>query len=392
MKGLSQTLVNGDFQAIPANTGWNACCPSGGCTEILPLTSYGGMDRTNYAAELDGHIDPTDIRDDRVLCQEISCFEVGATYRIILEASRRGTFSPPDTVSIHVEVDGTINHLLRRTGEFQMKEDSIYFIATKQTHTLSLKPTFTGFFGMIVDNIRLEKVEPSHFLGADSVLCEGQTLLLKAGETNSFQQWGDGGTDNTFLVEEEGTYWIELERNGCVYRDSIQIIYKTSPKVNLGNDSTLCFGEEIRLMAEHPRSSYLWSDGSTDSIRSISQPGFYFVEVHNTCGIARDSVQIHFENCVLCKVQIPNAFSPNNDFFNDSIGVSCNCTFKEYSLLIYDRKGRIAYQTKDPESTWDGRINGISAQRGTYFYTLNYALEEEKGIPKLQKGMINLLR
>lgn len=66
----------------------------------------------------------------------------------------------------------------------------------------------------------------------------------------------------------------------------------------LGNDTTYCNGDTVTLYAGSYYTSYLWSNGSTDTSITVTQPGAYWVSVsNNSCGSLSDSVVISFTNC-----------------------------------------------------------------------------------------------
>ena len=64
--------------------------------------------------------------------------------------------------------------------------------------------------------------------------------------------------------------------------------------INLGNDTTLCPGQNLQLDATTSSATYLWQDGSTDSTFNVTQQGLYWVEV-TTCSISYyDTININY--------------------------------------------------------------------------------------------------
>jgi gliding motility-associated-like protein len=62
----------------------------------------------------------------------------------------------------------------------------------------------------------------------------------------------------------------------------------------------------------------------------------------------------------------PNAFSPNNDGYNETIRPSFK-GFKEIEMTIYDTWGVPIYYEKNLElNGWDGTIKGLPAENGNY--------------------------
>src|SRR5690606_33479034 len=71
-----------------------------------------------------------------------------------------------------------------------------------------------------------------------------------------------------------------------------------------------------------------------------------------------------------------NEFSPNGDGINEVFYISCIETFPENELKIFNKYGKLVYQTKKYENTWRGVDNVNSSHEGdalpsdTYYYVL----------------------
>ena len=127
--------------------------------------------------------------------------------------------------------------------------------------------------------------------GPDTILCENASLLLDVTTPNAVYLWHDNSTDSVFTVNQVGTYWVEVSENGCVGTDTINVDYQIIQN-DLGNDTTICQGETVTFDATFSGSTYLWQDGSTDSVFAASQSGVYWVEVtQNNCSKV-DSVSV----------------------------------------------------------------------------------------------------
>ena len=80
-----------------------------------------------------------------------------------------------------------------------------------------------------------------------------------------------------------------------------------------------------------------------------------------------------------------NAFTPNNDGYNDDIKPQLNGA-EAYQINIYDRWGKLVFSSKDPNEAWDG--NGVS--EGVYNYIA--ILTDLTKIPHQFTGSILLMR
>ena len=64
------------------------------------------------------------------------------------------------------------------------------------------------------------------------------------------------------------------------------------PPINIGKDTAVCSKKTLQLKATSGFDSYVWSTKSTDSIISVISPATVFVEAHNVCGTAYDTIII----------------------------------------------------------------------------------------------------
>lgn len=148
----AQSFVNGDFEL--GSAGWDGCP-----FEINPANVYGGPN-TSRVAEVDGHNDPLITADDRVLCQTVAGFTVGALYALEFDATRRQTGPTPASVSVTVVIDNVLEHIVTRTGAWNMQREHLVFTATSTSHSMLITPNFTGSHGMIFDNFAYVLVSP----------------------------------------------------------------------------------------------------------------------------------------------------------------------------------------------------------------------------------------
>ncbi|GEM_PF-1004026 len=73
---------------------------------------------------------------------------------------------------------------------------------------------------------------------------------------------------------------------------------------------------------------------------------------------------------------IPDAFSPNNDGYNDRFFIMGLEKYDDLSLKVYNRWGTLVYSNTDYQNDWDGRANvttmgGNKLPTGTYYFKLN---------------------
>ena len=78
------------------------------------------------------------------------------------------------------------------------------------------------------DSITL-RYEPAISLGKDTLLCEGESLLLDATHPDGVYQWSDGSTASTLEVTAPGTYWVTIPSAHCLITDTIQVSFEECP-------------------------------------------------------------------------------------------------------------------------------------------------------------------
>lgn len=147
--------------------------------------------------------------------------------------------------------------------------------------------------GTTVDSVMISNMtEPQFSLGPDTGLCSGQSILLNATYPNASYLWSTGSTASTLLVSTAATYWVRVANVCGATYDTIVVQPQSKPSVNLGNDTTICQGDVLLLNAFYPGATYTWHDNTTGSVKGASLPGVYWVDVTNSCGTVRDSLQL----------------------------------------------------------------------------------------------------
>lgn len=132
-------------------------------------------------------------------------------------------------------------------------------------------------------------------LGPDTVLCPGEELVLEVDLPDGTVTWNNGIIGPVLTVDEAGTYSMVFTANsGCEARDTIIVTYADPGVFDLGPDLVLCAGETVELDATLPGATYLWNDGTTDPIRTITASGTYAVEAFIGACALTDAVSIDF--------------------------------------------------------------------------------------------------
>ncbi|MEI7596619.1 MAG: gliding motility-associated C-terminal domain-containing protein [Bacteroidota bacterium] len=90
-------------------------------------------------------------------------------------------------------------------------------------------------------------------------------------------------------------------------------IFKT--KVDLGNDTTLCESETLKLDASLPNASYKWQDNSSNSEFVVNQTNTYWVEVTSNGCSDIDSIKVDYNPIPSINLGNDTIICSNIDFF-----------------------------------------------------------------------------
>lgn len=249
----------------------------------------------------------------------------------------------------------------------------------------------------------------------------GQGLSMQLGPDNKI--YAASGTNEPGIINNPDVYG-----SGCNYvetpnRDVFVIAMSLPQKVfdlnpipypSNGIDTTLaCIGRTSRfkLLSEYGIKKVLWNFGDpvsgVDNTSTSLTPSHLFTDL----GKYKISVKITYFNCEevtftidqyipkcsrtngaagFCKMNIPNAFSPDNDALNDAFLPVSNCNITDYHLRIYDRWGSKIFETTTLTEAWKGSINNQRCPDGVYAYILKYKIDGGSEI--VEDGNVTILR
>jgi len=199
-------------------------------------------------------------------------------------------------------------------------------------------------FSPIVQNpcIGSNKCTTLKVIGKDSVCNTNDTIVYKANKDSTCLvpvQWSIDSTFAAIISSTDSTIQLQFKKNGTAFlhakiiscstlQDSLLITtFSSKDTVNLGTDISLCKDNTVTLHAGSGFQSYVWQDGSTDSILQASQPGKYFVSAQNYCGLQSSDTLI-----ITLSPPIPFSLGPDKTkCANDTLSITAPNGFTNYS-------------------------------------------------------------
>jgi len=156
--------------------------------------------------------------------------------------------------------------------------------------------TVSNVCGTATDQMTLDNLYPPNInFGPDADLCPGESLLLDATTLGGSYLWQDGSTLDVFTVTQSGNYWVEVTNSCGTQTEDINVNYQALSSPDLGPDFTLCSGQTLVLDATTAGVNYIWQDGTTTPVYTVSVPGEYWVQINNGCSSASDTVVVSYE-------------------------------------------------------------------------------------------------
>jgi gliding motility-associated-like protein len=173
--------------------------------------------------------------------------------------------------------------------------------------------------------------------------------------------------------------------------DTTYIRFVSPPEVNAGDDFA-AQNNEFEINGFVDNGSFVWETMGTGSFpggeNTLSTTynasefdilqGSVTLTLSSTldnCPVVSDSVRINLSE----SLTIPNAFTPDGDGINDRF-------LDGIDKVIFNRWGQVIY---DGNAGWDGKVKGVNASQGTYFYQIKGEYPAET--PYL-KGSVTLIR
>jgi gliding motility-associated-like protein len=243
---------------------------------------------------------------------------------------------------------------------------------------------------------------PASVCLGDAYTFTAQNNPLSQTISGLFWSLGDGTSNSaatvTHTYKQAGTFNVShyyQTTKGC-YSDTVvkQVVVHPYPIVNAGPDQVVLEGGQATIKATATGSSsyqYQWSPGtylnSINVLQPITKPTqdiTYTLTVTGAGGCsASDDVFIK----VLFAPEIPNAFSPNNDGINDTWNIQYLSSYPGATVQVFDRYGKLVYNSVGYNSPWDGKFNGREIPAGVYYYVI-----DPKNGRKVMQGSVTVVR
>lgn len=290
-------------------------------------------------------------------------------------------------------------------------------------------------------------------------ICSGTSAVLTATASAGTINWfanasggtslGSGTTFTTPLLNQNITYYVEANNNGCISTRTAVFVQVNQIPIVTDETKFICENSFVILNAGITNVSYLWSTGATTASISVTTPGTYTVTVINSIncsniktivviqnnapviqdivvngteativtinsgafeysingvdyqtspvfsvneggiytGYVREINDCGSDSQTFIVITISNYFTPNNDGFNDFWSIKGMSLYSKAKVNIFDRYGKFLKQLNQQNNQWDGTIEGNKLPASDYWFVLSIP-----EINKEVKGHFSLVR
>lgn len=184
---------------------------------------------------------------------------------------------------------------------------------------------------------------------------------------------------DAFAVSPAGTYYVVGTNSFGISSDPVPVVVKietSTPPIRLVVDANV--SEPAALPSRTFGVSYLWTaPAGILSDTKIANP--YIVTTQEQLlkvAITAPSGCVTVDTVLVRvfdkKIYVPNVFSPNNDGLNDILYVNMVAIRQLYFFRVYNRYGKMVFETSNMTTGWNGRLNGVGdiLPSDTYVWTV----------------------
>ena len=371
-----------------------------GAVTVTTRFGTGSLGRFTY-------LSPTSSTTTITLCHGNSYIFNGVAY------NKSGTYSTHLTNA--VGCDSTASLILKEgaattsTTKARMCKDSSFsfngnIYKGAGTYTIHLLNS-AGCDSVLTLILSMDTLYTLYPIGGTFSVCSGDSILL-----NELTQNGKWSSSNNSIATVDSLGWVKgmiagitninySVQSGCGNKSTSQSFnvlgIKPSSVVHTPKDAA-CFNENsgainvssVRGVKEE--SPYQFS---IDKVNWYNIPytihnlytGNYSIYISNNQGCLVDSIpqKINYDNDASCDtLYVPTAFVPTSKLpngFNRTLRpFGGETTVLTLTFRVFNRYGKLIFETHELNAGWDGTINGILQDTGTYIWTLDYTQANNK--------------
>lgn len=187
--------------------------------------------------------------------------------------------------------------------------------------------------------------------------------------------WSNGETTEDLQNISAGTYSVTVvDSSGCTLEDSVTLTQPDSIRITAVITDVSCVDQaDGAITATASMGSggytYLWSTGSNLPTLTGLAAGTYTVTVTDVLGCLGSASFTVGRNDAAC-LNIPNAYTPNDDGTNDTWVLRNIELYPDASIRVFNQWGVVIFEANGADDPWDGTYRGTELPAATYYYII----------------------
>jgi gliding motility-associated-like protein len=259
------------------------------------------------------------------------------------------------------------------------------------------------------DSVFAKVIGPDLRVSPGKLICYGDTVHLHATGGNKYTWTPAEGLNNSTVPnpiatpQKTTTYEVMVtDGSGCTAYGHVTITLRNSAlKAMINGPDVACPGDVVLFKDTSVGKIISWDwdfgNGNTSDLQNPSVQQFppnnslfsVNLTIADSTGCEQTAKKI-IKAANNCFIAVPNAFTPNNDGLNDFLYPLNAYKATHLSFKVFDRWGRLVFETRDWTKKWDGKFNGVPQAAGVYVWMLTYTDEKRKQV--FLKGTVALIR
>jgi gliding motility-associated-like protein len=301
--------------------------------------------------------------------------------------------------SLNFESKASYSIRVKSTTQHGLSLEKVFTIALSDVNEI---PTLAAINNQTICYTTSNQTVALSGISAGPETTQTTALTVSSSNANLFENLTVTGTGATGTlnykaitgVSGTATITLTVKDNGGVtnggvdtYSRTFVITINALPVVAINSDkgTQVSKGETVILNATGG-ASYAWAvhnsiqnglNSATLTVRP-RETTTYTVTATNASGCTQTQ---NFTITVLddlAKIKATNIISPNGDGINDKWMIDNIDFYPNNEVKIFDKGGRLMYDKKGYDNSWDATINGSPLAEGTYYYIIDFGTGRRK--------------
>jgi gliding motility-associated-like protein len=310
-------------------------------------------------------------------------------------------------VEIRFENEPQIDSLLSLCPGDSVQVDGRWYRADT---SFSYVGTLPGLDCDVQYNVEIRQVSPWDVSIETEDACpgaaDGSALLLfgnrDVGALRSIRLGGLDSVQTEWRNLTAGSFALSVEdTSGCTYEETLTVGEREAVQIQIPDATIGCEGDTAQLEAIYQGGDSTnlrleWEGGISGRNLIVDRAGAYRLQVETACESKEVLGRVRLDlTDPGSNFFVPNVFSPNQDGINDVFLpiFSEPADISSYQLQVFDRWGKMVFESRDPMVGWNGRVKEQLMNPGVYVWRMEW-VGSACGGPRstVENGSVSLVR